>query len=86
MDTKYVTLQHRVETGELVECAIIFSGELKHNQFDHLYKARLLGAGFVNIVANGVYCWGDSETLKLKSRQEDNLIVGKALGFNRVEE
>lgn len=80
---KYVIIRQRNDQGNLEDVAVIFEDKMKHSQFEYLDKAQAISAGFVELDWGGpdAYCYGESETLKLKSRPEDTLLVQKALGL-----
>lgn len=60
---------------------IIFSEVLQHSDFSHF---RPISAGFVSIGVENKYqpsicCYGESISLKLKSREEDTILARKQI-------
>lgn len=45
-------------------------------------KGELVSAGFASIEEGKVFCYGESESLKMKSRKEDGELLSKQLGFS----
>lgn len=55
------------------EYPVIFPIYVTHNSI--LSKGKPISAGFCRIGENAVVCYGESISLKLKSREEDSAIV-----------
>lgn len=71
-----------VEIG-LAACPIVFSDVVGHDDIARPYRqGSVLGAGFCYIDKNGHYsCYGESRSLNIKSRgEEDSRILNKYLG------
>ncbi len=45
-------------------------------------KGELVSAGFARIVGGDVICYGESESLKMKSKPEDSDLLTKQLGLD----
>lgn len=58
---------------------IIFACSLSHVAFKPLGK--ITGAGFVNIIDNKIYVYGESLSLKMVSKQADTFVIAAAMGF-----
>jgi len=80
MDAKYIVMQDPTEQEHI----IIFSPMLSHHavsfslqEFCPTHSLKPVSAGFVDLKTGK--CFGDSTTLKLKSRPEDKYLVSRFL-------
>lgn len=70
---KYIIVRDRDEK----ESAIVFPDRIVHREVARIHSAsgtRVVSAGFCQIV-DQVAAWGESESLKIKSRPEDTAIL-----------
>ena len=63
---KYIIVDHEI----LGVVPIMFGSSLRHDLFWH--RSEIIGAGFVEIGDQTVFCYGESESLKIKSRGEED--------------
>jgi len=55
---------------------------LHHDQVASLFDSgRIISAGFVSIIDGGVFCFGSSDTLEIKSLEEDSMKLAEQLGL-----
>lgn len=71
-----------VDTG-FQERAYLFSGGLNHSDVAARLNVRdqIVSAGHVRISCDGAFCYGESITLKVRSRDQDTAILNKELEF-----
>lgn len=79
---KYIMFRHKFGEGVVQDIPVIFPNQLIHKfmakrlvhalSFDHNIRAEVVSAGSIN--AEGV-CYGESETLGVKSRPQDTEII-----------
>lgn len=64
----------------------IFSASQKHSDMARGMWGTPVGAGFCTFVDGKfeVHCFGDSVTLNLKARPEDEVIINTALRFSEL--
>jgi hypothetical protein len=74
MKIKYITF----DTG-LIEAIIIFPEYVMHRDID--IQGEILGAGFIEVIDGQWNCYGESISLKVKSRPEDSKIANKYIGI-----
>jgi hypothetical protein len=73
--SKYVILDQTVTVG------IVFSDYINHSEMAQVIGGKVIGAGFCFIEDNRYVCYGESTSLKVKSRpEEDAQILNKYLG------
>lgn len=69
---KYIIV---MENG--LECAIVFDACLSHRDVGNVYQFVIKSAGFCEIhITDGkfdVYCYGKSDSLKVESREEEDV-------------
>ncbi len=70
MDKKYIVVN---KFGEQI---IIFSSVLDHKTVTG--DMDIISAGFINIEF-GIHCYGESQTLKIKSRPEEDSLLAEML-------
>jgi hypothetical protein len=71
---KYIIVRDREEK----ESGIVFPDRLIHREVARIHSAsgtRVVSAGFCTI-GDQVRAWGESESMKMKSRPEDAAILG----------
>ena len=71
---KYIIVKDRQDK----EYAIIFPEQIIHKDVARIHRAsdvRVISAGFCQL--NPAEAWGESDSLKMKSRPEDSSIIGK---------
>lgn len=70
-----------VEDGFGIECPYIFPDHIQHYMMLSDIGGKLISAGFIVSGVNGIECYGDSFSLKVKSRPViDTELVNKMLG------
>jgi hypothetical protein len=74
MNIKYITFN----TGSY-DSIVIFPKYTKHSEIGIL--GTILGAGFIEVVDGKWVCFGESVSLKTKSRPEDTIIANKFIGL-----
>lgn len=74
MKIKYITF----DTG-LIEAIIIFPEYVMHRDIG--IQGEILGAGFIEVIDGQWNCYGESISLKVKSRPEDSKIANKYIGI-----
>lgn len=74
MKIKYITF----DTG-LIEAIIIFPEYVMHRDIG--IQGKILGAGFIEVIDGQWNCYGESISLKVKSRPEDSKIANKYIGI-----
>ena len=58
------------------EVGIMFDGTLSHDEVTH---RKVISAGFCRMGLDGtMICWGKSQSLNIKCRQQDNTILDKS--------
>ena len=70
---KYIIVRDREEK----ESAIVFPDRIIHREVARIHSAsgtRVVSAGFCQI-GDHVAAWGESESLRIKSRPEDSVIL-----------
>ncbi len=68
---KYIIVEHEVYG----EKPFIFSNLDQHNDIANLLlrgNEKVVGAGFVTFTPTGLQCWGESESLGIVSRHEED--------------
>lgn len=78
---KYIVLEHYIDESLKREIPIVFPNCLTHAivaacmmESEELRGSRPIAAGFIDMDAN--VCYGESESLKLKSREtQDRLLI-----------
>lgn len=92
MDWKYVVIECIDEHDAIYEYPIIFPKEIV--QFDmskailgitdlkENYIAKIVSAGFLNMTPEGVFCYGESESLGVSSREEIDSELIENMGRN----
>lgn len=74
MKIKYITF----DTG-LIEAIIIFPEYVMHRDIG--IQGEILGAGFIEVIDGQWNCYGESISLKVKSRPEDSKIANNYIGI-----
>jgi hypothetical protein len=74
LKVKYIIV---VENG--IEMPLVFSELMTHANVAHPYHDRVVSAGFCYSQDDQWTCYGDSFSLKIKSRPEDSTILTKFL-------
>lgn len=64
-------------------CFAIFSETATHIDMAMGMWGKPISAGFCRRHANGIYCYGESISLNLKSRPEDSEIITKLIEENK---
>lgn len=76
MKAKYIIIEHKA-----LEVPIVFSPILQHSEVAG--NKKVISAGFCRADEDGVYSvWGESISLKVKSRPEDAEIINKYLEYD----
>lgn len=67
---------------ERLEIPIIFPMHVQHCDMAHMFRGvNVLSAGFVQLQEGQLVAFGESLTLKIKSRPEDTALLQKILGL-----
>lgn len=77
----YYKSKYIVIDGHLGPMPVVFSDLLGHADVAAALRGKVVGAGFCFIKDNKYRCWGESISLRVKSREvEDERILNKYLG------
>jgi hypothetical protein len=81
MKTKYIRYKSKV----FGDCILTFPESISHREYSWMVSKQfpgweLISAGFVSLEENKIECYGESETLKIKSLKEDSDILKRQFG------
>ena len=74
VDNKYIVIED--EFGN--EVPVLFPPSVKHIDIGH--RQACVSAGFYRVIHGKAHAFGESETLKLKSREIDTLFIQRMVG------
>lgn len=79
MKTKYIIVEDR-ESG--LEFPVLFSEFMVHRAVAEKFGYHVIAAGFCYINDSGEYeCYGESTSLKIKSRLEDSRLLNETMVY-----
>ena len=77
--SKYVVGKVSSKYADIL-CAVVFTETLNHSDFTRFFiEGSITSAGFCHYTDDKVCVYGESTSLRLKSKPEDEILVGRAL-------
>ena len=78
-------MKYIVVEGHLCDKIYIFGESDEHWDIANRIDGTVLGAGFVGIDSTGLFCWGNSVSLDIKSRPEaDTKLLRREFGMDDI--
>lgn len=84
MRTKYIVGELTVPAGSVLG-AVVFPEYVEHAHMAKVFEPgedNLVSAGFFQVVEGQVEAYGESVSLGLSSRDQDSVLIAKAIGLH----